>query len=49
MTRAELLDKFERNAASVLPAARIRELAAATAALETLPDASVLVQLSARG
>lgn len=46
MTRAELLDKFERNAASVLAAARIRELAAATAALETLPDASVLVQLS---
>jgi 2-methylcitrate dehydratase PrpD len=46
MTRTQLLDKFERNAASVLPAARLRELAAATAALETLPDASVLVQLS---
>jgi 2-methylcitrate dehydratase PrpD len=46
MTRDELLDKFERNAATVLTAAQIARLAAVIADLDTLPDASALVQLS---
>jgi 2-methylcitrate dehydratase PrpD len=49
MTREELLDKFERNAATVLSATQIRDLIAAVAGLEALPDASVLVQLSIPG
>ena len=49
MTREELLDKFERNAASVLGAAQIRALVAAIGELELLPDASALVQLSLAG
>ena len=49
MTRDELLDKFERNAATVLSATQIRALVAAIAELEALPDASALVQLSISG
>jgi 2-methylcitrate dehydratase PrpD len=49
MTRDELLDKFERNAATVLSATRIQELVAAVAELETLSDASALVRLSVWG
>jgi 2-methylcitrate dehydratase PrpD len=49
MTRDELLDKFERNAATVLSATRIRALVAAIAELEAAPDASALVQLSISG
>lgn len=49
MTRDELLDKFERNAATVLSAPQIRALVAAVAELEAAPDASALVQLSIAG
>jgi 2-methylcitrate dehydratase PrpD len=49
MTRAELLDKFERNAASVLNATQTRALIAAIAELESTADASELVQLALAG
>jgi 2-methylcitrate dehydratase PrpD len=46
MTRDELLDKFERNAATVLSTTQIRRLASAIADLDALADASALVQLA---
>jgi 2-methylcitrate dehydratase PrpD len=49
MTREELLDKFERNAASVLSTTQTGALVAAIAELEAAPDASTLVQLSMAG
>ncbi len=49
MTRDELLDKFERNAAGVLSATQIKALVAAIAVLESTADASELVQLADRG
>jgi len=49
MTRDELLDKFERNAASVLRPAQTKVLVAAIGALESAADASELVQLAVAG
>jgi 2-methylcitrate dehydratase PrpD len=46
MSRAELLAKFERNAADVLAPPQIQRLSIAVDALETLPDATTLVQLA---
>jgi 2-methylcitrate dehydratase PrpD len=46
MSEAELLTKFELNAATILSADQCRQLAAAVASLEQARDASMLVQLS---
>jgi 2-methylcitrate dehydratase PrpD len=46
MSRAELLAKFERNAADMLAPSQIQRLSTAVEALETLPDAATLVELA---
>ena len=49
MTRDELLAKFEQNSAALLSSEHRLRLIAAVSNLETMPDASALVQLSIAG
>lgn len=49
MSREQILAKFEENAATLLPSAQIRRLAAAVLELDGAADARVLVELSIKG